>query len=315
MLLIGTCWGRMQHFVVTATAQRRRFAPRWKSVPAPTRLSGGLAMKATILRVGLALVAICCGSHAGSCWRPTACLCETAAWAQLRPATIAPQATQAPQLNSSTLGTSAAGQGTSRHTQSDVQRCRTARSTGERGRLPHDGERQSPARRRTLPASEPPRGGPSSAPTRRRPRGSSGPPLRRRTNKPLPPWATYISPGGSAGTTVISKPPRVNDPRLAVGFEVPQAPTIKISAALTRQLRLIPGLPPGQSDRGVGGRRDCHVAGGVVASARDRTLAEQLVLFEPGISGVRNDLLVSPLPPTPETASPDRTIPDAAAGE
>jgi hypothetical protein len=253
-------------------------------------------MKSTILRVGLALTALWGGSHAGSLWRPAAGLCETPAVAQIRPATVAPALSTAPQAaQAQQLGGAAPGQplrgmpspmfGAS--ARPSGQGTGTSRTT-ENGSLLQGDERYLRRNRREG--------------------AFIGTDTQKAKEIQVPPAVGDVRlPGANAGTTVISKPPRVNDPRLTVGFDVPRAPTVKISVALTRHLKAIPGLnPANQIEVSVAG--DVATLRGVVASARDRTLAEQLVLFEPGISAVRNDLLVSPLPQNPEqlprTAAP-----------
>ncbi len=253
-------------------------------------------MKSTILRVGLALTALWGGSHAGSLWRPAACLCETPAWAQVTPApATAPQAAQAPQLGASKLGAAAPvqplrgmpGQTFGAPARPNAQGTGASRTT-ENGSLMQGDERYLRRNRRggTFVGADVQKafvGATTAA-----------------KEEQVPPAVGDVRfPGASPGTTVVSKPPRVNDPRLTVGFDVPRAPTVKISAALTRHLKAIPGLhPANQIEVSVAG--DVATLRGVVVSARDRTLAAQLVLFEPGISVVRNDLLVSPLPQDPE---------------
>ena len=278
-------------------------------------------MKSTILRVGLALTALWGGSHIGSLWRPAACLCETPAWAQATPAlSAAPQAVQAPQLGASKLGATAPvqpfrgmpGQMFGASARPGAQGAGASRTT-ESGSLMQGDERYLRRNRRGgafvgADAEKAFVGAATAA-----------------TEEQVPPAVGDVRlPRANAGTTVVSKPPRVNDPRLTVGFDVPRAQTVKISAALTRQLKEIPGMhPANQIEVSVAG--DVATLRGVVASARDRTLAEQLVLFEPGISAVRNDLLVSPLPQNPEqpprtaaplTRQPAREPPtDSAAGK
>jgi hypothetical protein len=101
---------------------------------------------------------------------------------------------------------------------------------------------------------------------------------------------------------------RAYPPRLAIGFDVPQPSSAAVSEAVTRQLATISGLHPAN-------RIEVSVAGrvatltGVVASARDRALIESLVLFEPGIAVVRNDLQVQLPTPRPPDAPPTPTPP------
>jgi hypothetical protein len=86
-----------------------------------------------------------------------------------------------------------------------------------------------------------------------------------------------------------------SEPRLAVGFDVTLPTAERLAASLARQLQASPGFQ-------ATGRIEVSVADGIatlrgeVASARDRTLAEQLALFEPGIDSVRNELKVKPQP-------------------
>jgi osmotically-inducible protein OsmY len=86
---------------------------------------------------------------------------------------------------------------------------------------------------------------------------------------------------------------RPYEPRLVVGFEVPAQPAPQFNAALVARLKALPGLHPAN-------RIEVSVAAGTatlrgeVASERDRALVEQLLLFEPGISAVRNALTVKP---------------------
>ncbi len=277
-------------------------------------------MKSTILRVGLALTALWGGSHMGSLWRPAACLCETVAWAQSTPALpVAPQAAQAPQLGSSRLGAAASvqplrgmpGQTFGAPARPGAQAAGASRTT-ENGSLMQGDERYLRRNRR---------GGAFVGADAQEAKAFVGA-APAATEEQVPPAVGDVRlPRANAGTTVVSKPPRVNDPRLTIGFDVPRAPTVKISEALTLQLKAIPALhPANQIEVLVTG--DVATLRGVVASARDRTLAAQLVLFEPGISAVRNDLLVSPLPQDPEqlprtaaplTRQPARRPPTGAA--
>ena len=75
--------------------------------------------------------------------------------------------------------------------------------------------------------------------------------------------------------------------------------------AIARDLARLRGVSP---EYHLTSRIEASAAGGFatlrgeVASERDRTLIERLVLFEPGISAVRNDLKV--VPPQSDSASP-----------
>jgi hypothetical protein len=81
------------------------------------------------------------------------------------------------------------------------------------------------------------------------------------------------------------------EPRLAVGFNVIRPPEEAVAQGLARLLRASPEFHSTS-------RIEVSVEGaiatlrGEVASERDRTLAEKLVLFEPGIDSVRNELKV-----------------------
>lgn len=103
----------------------------------------------------------------------------------------------------------------------------------------------------------------------------------------------------AASQELLNRSLRSYPPRLSIGFDVPRVSGVTINGALAQQLREIPGLhPSNQIEVSVAG--DVATLRGVVASARDRSLAEQLILFEPGISSVKNVLQVRPPPPAPE---------------
>lgn len=82
-------------------------------------------------------------------------------------------------------------------------------------------------------------------------------------------------------------------PRLAVGFEVPQAAPDEFTATVARQLAAIPGLHPADQIE-VSVADGIATLRGTVVSERDRSLIGALLLLEPGISSVRNDLKVTP---------------------
>ena len=96
---------------------------------------------------------------------------------------------------------------------------------------------------------------------------------------------------------------RPYDPRLVVGFEVPTQPSLQVSAAVAARLKALPGLHPAN-------RIEVSLAAGIatvrgeVASERDRALVGQLLLFEPGISGVENALRVKPPAASPAESRP-----------
>jgi hypothetical protein len=94
---------------------------------------------------------------------------------------------------------------------------------------------------------------------------------------------------------------RPYEPRMAVGFEVPAQSGAQVNAEMARRLKAIPGLHPAN-------RIEVSVEAGIatlrgeVASERDRALSGELLLFEPGISEVRNALTVKP--PDPSESRP-----------
>ncbi len=83
------------------------------------------------------------------------------------------------------------------------------------------------------------------------------------------------------------------EPPLEIGFEYAGPVRQEVSVALAQHLRSSPALDPAN-------RIEVSVEGttatlrGEVASERDRALAEQLALFEPGVYAVRNELRVRP---------------------
>lgn len=105
-----------------------------------------------------------------------------------------------------------------------------------------------------------------------------------RPRAPVVPSAA--DPGAHRGTAAYQ-------PRLTLAFEVPQVAPDAFTATVARQLAATPGLHP--SDR-----IEVSVADGIatlrgeVVSEHDRSLIEALLLLEPGISSVRNDLKVMP---------------------
>ena len=118
--------------------------------------------------------------------------------------------------------------------------------------------------------------------------------------------------------TPVNRATGAYQPRVTIGFETPQVSSDAITATVARQLAATPGLSPAN-------RIEVSVEGGtatlrgVVASERDRSLIERLLLFEPGISTVRNDLKVAPpteysgiLPPSAQP--PSKSPSDRPAG-
>jgi len=84
----------------------------------------------------------------------------------------------------------------------------------------------------------------------------------------------------------------VYEPRLSIAFDVTRPAEEEVAQNLVRLLTASPGFQ--STDR-----IEVSVAGaiatlrGEVASERDRSLAERLILFEPGIDSVRNELKVT----------------------
>jgi len=102
------------------------------------------------------------------------------------------------------------------------------------------------------------------------------------------------------------------EPRLVVGFDVPALAAGRVNEELSRRLRLTPGLEPtNRIEVSVEGRT--AMLRGEVASERDRSLVERLILFEPGISAVRNDLVVKPPAAGPAGPRPAASKPPAAS--
>ncbi len=84
-------------------------------------------------------------------------------------------------------------------------------------------------------------------------------------------------------------------PKLVVSFAVaaPREKAIKLAKSLNLRMRMTPNLS--RMNR-VEIQMNDHVATllGTVATARDRSLMEQIVLFEPGVIHVQNDLKIDP---------------------
>ena len=111
---------------------------------------------------------------------------------------------------------------------------------------------------------------------------------------------------------------RMYDPRLKVSFDFAPRPTAEVSTDLTRRLQSSLQSPLQSSlMREAAGSIEVSKEGttailrGEVASERDRRLARLLLLLEPGISNVQNQLIVSPPGSTP--ANPRSTEPAARA--
>jgi hypothetical protein len=108
---------------------------------------------------------------------------------------------------------------------------------------------------------------------------------------PPPPQRPTASPGRAA----------MYEPRLKVGFDVPLPAEQQVQAQLTNLLRSCPHLHQTSPIEVLLEGRTATLRG-TVASERDRILAQQLILFEPGISRVKNELTVRPA--EPQTSSP-----------
>jgi hypothetical protein len=99
---------------------------------------------------------------------------------------------------------------------------------------------------------------------------------------------------------------------LSLGFTPRPYTSTEVSSRFTSRLPRIPGL---SSATGVDAKMDGRtvVLQGVVASSSQRELVERLALLEPGISAVRNELVVAPevVPPqsTPATETPAAATP------
>lgn len=102
----------------------------------------------------------------------------------------------------------------------------------------------------------------------------------------------------AAGVAAARRATSIYQPRLALAFDVPQVAPDVLTATVARQLAATPGLHPAD-------RIEVSVADGsatlrgVVVSEHDRSLIEAMLLLEPGISNVRNDLKVMPLQQRP----------------
>lgn len=98
------------------------------------------------------------------------------------------------------------------------------------------------------------------------------------------------------------------DPRLSIAFEVTRPTEEEVAESLARLLTASPGFQSAN-------RFEVSVEGGIatlqgeVASERDRTLAERLILFEPGIDSVRNELKVKRPPQIPDGPRPSLPAP------
>ena len=115
------------------------------------------------------------------------------------------------------------------------------------------------------------------------------------------------------GTTSSINRPRsapsatsMHEPRLQIAFEIPAAAE-SVSSELTQRLQATDRIQRMGSIK-VSVVDRTAILRGTVASERDRRLAQMLVLFEPGISNIRNELTVrsSSTPKTPRKRSKKR---------
>ncbi|MBN2473225.1 MAG: hypothetical protein JXB62_01355 [Pirellulales bacterium] len=99
-------------------------------------------------------------------------------------------------------------------------------------------------------------------------------------------------------------------PRLRIGFAIPPQAPQTVSTELARRLQSCPGLHL-QSPIEVYLEGETATLRGAVASERDRSLAQLMVLFEPGISQVRNELMVKHLSLPAAAKAPTVEVPPA----
>ena len=261
-------------------------------------------MKSTIVRIGLALAALWLGGQAAEEWLPGGWSLVRPGFAQvLGPATLpaATVAPQAPQLRAAS-GASSAAQGFRLPSQMFGNSARPGTNANANGATPgaegsmlRGTERFLRRNRRadSFVGTDAKDGHDFVGAT------SSGDKEQVDPTTGIPRLSA-----GNAGVDGSFRPGRSYPPRLSLGFERPQTSGAAISATLTRLLQKTPGLHP-ENQIAVSVAGSTATLQGVVASARDRALVEKLVLFEPGISAVRNDLRVSPPPPDPEPPLPD----------
>jgi osmotically-inducible protein OsmY len=102
----------------------------------------------------------------------------------------------------------------------------------------------------------------------------------------------------------------MNPPQLEVSFEYSGPPVQKLPAVLRQRLADCPRLhATGPIEVSVEGRT--AIVRGTVASVRDQFLAQQLLLFEPGISAVRSELRVQPAASDRSRSQPASPAPPA----
>ena len=84
---------------------------------------------------------------------------------------------------------------------------------------------------------------------------------------------------------------RMYEPRLSVGFPLASRPEVEVSANLDQQVANLTQRDPALRVTATVEGRTARLQG-TVSSQSDREMLEQLILFEPGISSVQNDLQV-----------------------
>ncbi|MBX3414090.1 MAG: BON domain-containing protein [Pirellulales bacterium] len=106
----------------------------------------------------------------------------------------------------------------------------------------------------------------------------------------------------------LTRQARPYAPRYQIGFDYPLPPSEEVEASLARQLLRVPGMERlGPVEVSVVGQT--AILRGAVASEHQRDVAEQLVLLEPGIREVQNELTVGPPVESPSV----RELPEAPA--
>jgi hypothetical protein len=125
----------------------------------------------------------------------------------------------------------------------------------------------------------------------------------------------------------LTRQARPYAPRYQVNFDYPLPATADVEASLSRQMLRIPGMERlGPIEVSVAGQT--AILRGAVASEHQRDVAEQLVLLEPGIREVQNELYIAapaaassaaevpglePLAPASSSAVPSAGAPSSAA--
>lgn len=107
----------------------------------------------------------------------------------------------------------------------------------------------------------------------------------------------------------IARQPRPYAPRLVVGFDYALPTSAELAQTLERQVLRVPGLQRlGPIEVSVEGQT--AILRGVVSSEHQRDVAEQVVLLEPGVRAIQNELVVA----DPAVAAPPAS-PAAASSE